>query len=136
MKVNCIFCKIIRGDIPAYTVYEDSYVIAFLDIAPVNPGHVLVAPKLHSGNLDDVDDLMLAYLLRAVKRVGRAMVSGLGVKGYNVMINNGAVAGQLIDHCHVHVIPRRPGDGLTGWPQARYKDDEARKVAAKIKAKI
>lgn len=136
MKVNCIFCKIIRGDIPAYKVYEDNNVLAFLDIAPVRPGHVLVAPKIHSGNLDDIDELMLACLMRAVKRVGRAMEKGLGVKGYNVIINNGAVAGQLIDHCHIHIIPRQSKDGLTPWPQSRYKDDEARKLAAKIKASI
>jgi len=136
MKINCIFCKIARNDIPAFKIYEDDYVMAFLDIAPVSPGHILVAPKLHSGNLDDVDDLMLAYLLRAVRRLGKAVESGLGVTGYNVIINNGVVAGQMIDHCHVHLIPRRAKDGLNPWPQGKYPDDQARKVAAKIKAKL
>lgn len=136
MKVNCIFCKIIRGDIPALKVYEDDYILAFLDIAPVSPGHVLVVPKIHSKNLDDVDDVMLAYLLRGVKRVGLAMKKALGVDGYNVVINNGPVAGQLIDHCHIHIIPRRSGDGLTAWPPAKYQGDEAKKIVAKIKAKV
>ncbi len=136
MKTNCIFCKIISGDIPAYKVYEDSYVLAFLDIAPVNPGHVLVVPKIHSSNLDDIDELMLGYLMKVVRLIGRSMKKSLGANGYNVIINNGAVAGQLIDHCHVHLIPRHPKDGLTPWPQAKYKDDEPRKLAAKIKANV
>jgi len=136
MKVNCIFCKIVRGDIPAFKVYEDDHVLAFLDIAPVNPGHVLIIPKLHSANLDDVDDLMLAYLMRAVKQIGQAMKKSLGTAGYNVIINNGTVAGQLVDHCHIHLIPRRANDGLTAWPQSKYKSDEAKKMAAKIKSGI
>jgi len=134
MKMNCIFCKIVRGDITAFKVYEDSYTLAFLDIAPVTPGHVLVVAKLHSGNLDDVDDLMLAYIMRTVQRIGAALRKSLGVKGYNVIVNNGAVAGQLIDHFHVHLIPRRAEDGLRGWPQGKYQGDAAKKLAAKIKA--
>ncbi len=136
MKINCIFCKIVRGDISAFKVYEDSYTLAFLDIAPVTPGHVLVISKLHTANLDDVDDLMLAYMMRAVKKVGQSMRSTLGVKGYNVIVNNGQVAGQLVDHTHIHVIPRYDKDGLTPWPQTKYKDDEARKILAKLKSNI
>jgi len=136
MKTNCIFCKIVAGDIPALKVYEDNYILAFLDIAPVNPGHVLVISKFHAGNLDDVDDLMLAYMMRAVQRVGASMSKGLGVKGYNVIVNNGKVAGQLIDHTHIHVIPRYEKDGLTPWPQTKYKDDEARKITTKLKSGI
>jgi histidine triad (HIT) family protein len=136
MKVNCIFCKIVRGDIPAFKVYEDGYTLAFLDIAPVNPGHVLVISKFHAANLDDVDDLMLAYMMRTVQKVGQAMRKSLGVKGYNVIVNNGKLAGQLVDHCHIHVIPRYEKDGLTPWPQAKYQDDEARKIVAKLKSGI
>lgn len=136
MKLNCIFCKIVRGDIPAIKIYEDSHALAFLDISPVTSGHVLVVPKEHSQNLDDIDDLMLAYLMRAVQKIGVAMEKGLGVKGYNVIINNGADAGQLIDHCHLHVIPRYKNDKLTQWPHTKYTDDQARKVAAKIKSKL
>jgi histidine triad (HIT) family protein len=136
MKTNCIFCKIVANTIPSFKVYEDNYTLAFLDIAPVNPGHVVIVSKFHASNLDDVDDLMLAYMMRTVKRVGQAMRSGLGIKGYNVIVNNGKVAGQLIDHTHIHVIPRHEKDGLTNWPQTKYKDDEARKIMAKLKAVV
>lgn len=136
MKVNCIFCKIVRGDIPSLKVYEDDYILAFLDISPVSFGHVLVIPKIHSRNLDDVDDLMLSYLMRGVKRIGQALKRGLGVDGYNVIINNGSVAGQLIDHCHIHVVPRRSDDGLTAWPHTEYKGDAAKKIAEKISSKV
>ena len=136
MKTNCIFCKIVAGDIPALKVYEDNYTLAFLDIAPVTPGHVLVISKFHASNLDDVDELMFAYMMRAVQRVGQSMRDSLGVKGYNVIVNNGKVAGQLVDHTHIHVIPRYEKDGLTPWPQTKYKDDEARKITAKLKSGI
>ena len=134
MKINCLFCKIVRGDIPAFKVYEDDYTLAFLDIAPVAPGHVLVISKVHTANLDDVDDLMLAYMMRAVQKIGQAMRAALGVKGYNVIVNNGQVAGQLVDHTHIHIIPRYDRDGLTPWPQTKYRDDEARKIMAKLKS--
>ena len=136
MKINCIFCKIVRGDIPCFKVYEDNYTLAFLDIAPVRPGHVLVIPKFHFTNLDDVDEVMLASMVRTAQRVGVAMKKALGTKGYNIIINNGSVAGQLIDHCHIHLIPRQEKDGLAPWPQGKYADGEASKIAAKIKDKI
>jgi len=134
--MDCIFCKIIKGEIPSFKIYEDENVLAFLDIAPVNPGHTLIVPKKHFTNLEEIPEGELARLVVAIKRVGKAIKDGLGVEGYNVTENNGSIAGQIVPHLHFHVIPRRQGDGLKLWPQGRYQEGEAEEVAKKIKDKI
>jgi histidine triad (HIT) family protein len=134
--MNCIFCNIAKREIEADIVYEDNYSMAFLDIGPANPGHILIISKEHYKNLDDVDEIMLAYVTRVVKRVGNAVKKGLGVSGYNVIINNGAVSGQVIDHFHCHLIPRYDNDGLTHWPARDYQATEAKKLAKKIIANL
>ncbi len=131
--MDCIFCQIIQGKIPAHKVYEDDDCLAFLDIAPVNKGHVLVIPKKHFLNLEEIDEVALSKLIITVKKVGQSLKIGLGVKGYNVQLNNGKVAGQVIGHIHFHVIPRFPQDGLKLWPQGKYKEGEPRKILEKIK---
>ena len=127
--MDCIFCKIVAGELPAHKIYEDDYVLAFLDIAPVNPGHVLVVTKRCFKDLEEIDQLQLCYVMQVVKKIGAAIKKSLAVQGYNVIINNGSVAGQLIEHFHCHVIPRKPADGLMNWPQKSYLDDEAAKMA-------
>ena len=131
--MDCIFCKIIAGDVPAYQVYEDENVLAFLDVAPVNYGHILVIPKGHFANLEEIPEEKLAAVAAAVKKVGQALKRGLGAAGYNVQVNNDPVAGQVVPHLHFHVIPRQAGDGLKLWPQGKYADGEADEVAEKIK---
>jgi histidine triad (HIT) family protein len=130
--MNCIFCNIAKKEHPADVVYEDNYTMAFLDIGPVTPGHILIIPKLHYKNLDDIDDIMLSYVARVVKKVGEAVKRGLGVAGYNVIINNGKVAGQVIDHFHCHLIPRYADDGLTHWPAKQYQPSEVKSISKKI----
>lgn len=130
--MDCIFCRIVKGELPAYKVYEDDYVLAILDIAPVNPGHILVMPKRCMADLEEIDEVQLCYVMRLVKKIGSVLMKELHVKGYNVIINNGSVAGQLIEHFHCHVIPRLPEDGLKPWPQKSYKDDEAKKMSARL----
>lgn len=134
--MDCIFCKIVAGEIPSYKIYENEKTLAFLDIAPVNPGHVLVIPKKHYVNFEDIPEDELCEVVRAVKKVGQALKSGLGLSGYNVIENNDPIAGQIIPHLHFHIIPRVEGDGLRLWPQSKYGEGEAEEVLGKIKNKI
>lgn len=128
----CIFCKIINGEIPCYKVYEDENVLAFLDIKPLNPGHTLVVPKKHYENLEEINEEDLTALILAIKKIGALIKEKLGVAGYNVSANNGAVAGQEVPHLHFHIIPRHENDGLSPWPRKEYKEGEAEEVIKKL----
>jgi histidine triad (HIT) family protein len=132
--MSCIFCKIIKGEIPSYKVYEDKYTFSFLDILPVNPGHVLVIPKKHFANIEEADEKTLCQIMKTIKKVGKALKDGLKIEGYNVGENNDKIAGQIIPHLHFHVMPRKKGDGLKLWSQKKYKKGEAEKIAKKIRA--
>lgn len=133
---NCLFCKIINKEIPATIVYEDADILAFLDINPVNIGHTLVIPKLHTQDMNSADDATLAKLAIATSHIARAVQKGLGVTGYNLEVNNGDVAGQIIFHSHWHIIPRFADDGLKHWPGKKYAEGEANLVAEKIKSSL
>jgi histidine triad (HIT) family protein len=129
----CIFCKIIAGDIPVHQkIYEDAKVIAFLDIKPVNPGHILVLAKTHYPTLEVAPEADYIALMLAVKKMGALLKDKLGAAGYNIEINNDPVAGQIIPHLHVHVIPRHAGDGHVNWPQSEYEPGEAEAIAKKL----
>ena len=132
--MDCLFCKIIAGEIPCTKVYEDDKVLAFLDIHPVNIGHTLVIPKAHHVNLYDTEDATLAHMMTVTKKLSIAIKSALSADGINIEMNNESGAGQLIFHTHLHIIPRFSGDGLKHWPSARgYNEGEAHEVAQKIK---
>lgn len=133
---DCLFCKIIKGDIPCLKVYEDGDVFAFLDIQPVNVGHTLVVPKAHHENCAETPDATLATLMSAAKRIGAAALKVTGAQGYNVGINCGTAAGQVIMHTHVHVMPRFDGDGLHHWPKKAVTKEEMEKAAAGIAAAL
>ena len=133
---DCLFCKIIKGEIPCQKVYEDGDVFAFLDIQPVNVGHTLVVPKAHFANCGETPDEALAAVMSVAKRVGAAALKVTGAQGYNVGINCGAVAGQVIMHTHVHVMPRFEGDGLAHWPKKTVSKEEMEKAAAGIAAAL
>lgn len=133
---NCIFCKIIRGEIPSTKIYEDEKFLAFLDINPVNPGHVLVIPKRHFEDASTTPDDILSNLTIIGNKIGKALVeSGLG-EGFILSTNNGRAAGQEVFHTHFHIIPRKSDDGLSHWPQKKYVEGEAEKVASKIKENL
>jgi histidine triad (HIT) family protein len=131
--MDCVFCKIIKGEIPAQLVYKDDTSLAFLDINPTTPGHTLVMPKAHYANFEEIDDDTLAAVMRAVKKIGQSLKDNLGVAGYNVYENNDPIAGQVIPHIHFHVIPRYPGDGLELWPQGKYEPGQAEEILNKIR---
>lgn len=130
---DCLFCKIVAGDIPAEKVYEDDAVLAFLDIHPVNPGHVLVIPKAHSEGIVDASDEALAAVMRTVKRIVPGVLKAVAAEGYNVGVNQGKVAGQVIFHLHVHLMPRFPEDGHRLWHGKDTTPDELKSVAEKIR---
>jgi histidine triad (HIT) family protein len=129
----CVFCKIINNELPAYKVYEDDNVLAFLDIKPVNPGHILVIPKKHYQNLEEITDDDLVAVSIVVKKVGKLLMDKLEVKGYNVISNNDSIAGQIVPHLHFHIIPRISSDGLPLWPGNSYQDGEAEQILDKLK---
>jgi histidine triad (HIT) family protein len=131
--MDCIFCKIVSDELPSYKVYEDEDTLSFLDIGPVNYGHVLVIPKKHFSNLEEIDEQTFCQVMKAVKKVGLAVKKGLGVEGYNIGENNDPIAGQIIPHLHFHIIPRSEGDGLKLWPQGQYGEGEAEEAANKIR---
>lgn len=133
---DCVFCKIIKGEIPCYKVYEDSEVLAFLDINPNTPGHTVVIPKKHSANLIAADNSDLAKVLVVIKKIASAIVAGVGAQGFNLGVNNGQAAGQLVEHVHFHIIPRQAGDGLVHWPGHTAKPEELAKVLSDIKHKL
>ena len=131
---DCIFCKVIAGELPSWKVYEDDHAIAFLDIRPVNKGHALVVPKAHCRDFVSADDACLLALVKTVQKVTRAVLSATNADGCNVTTNNGEAAGQSVLHFHWHIIPRCEGDGLALWPQASYADGEAEQITERIKS--
>ena len=130
----CIFCQIISGDISSYKIYEDEKVLAMLDISPVFPGHMLVLPKKHVLNIEEVSEEDLSALIIVVKKMGLLLKDKLGYGGYNVTENNDSVSGQTVPHLHFHVIPRQSGDNLNLWPSAPYNSGEAEEISARLKS--
>ena len=136
-QVDCLFCKIIQGEIPCAKVYETDRILAFLDISPVSPGHALVLPKAHYPTLLDMPGDQGAPLLEAVTAVGRAVMAATGATGFNVVANTFAPAGQVVFHAHFHVIGRTEGDGLPVWPGTPYDSNETlARLAETIRQRI
>ena len=131
---DCIFCKIINGKIPASKVYEDSKVISFLDIMPANKGHCLIVPKKHSQTLIEMSEDDLIATMKAAKKVARALSLSFGNGSFNIVMNNGKESGQLVNHAHIHLIPRFQKDRLRiKWSHLKYEDNEIKEYAEKIK---
>jgi histidine triad (HIT) family protein len=134
---DCIFSKIVAGEIPANKVYEDEAVLAFLDINPVSDGHTLVIPKKKYERLDDCPPEVLSELCSRLGKIAKAIASAMGAEGYNVLCNNGKAAGQLVEYVHFHIIPRNSGDGvLSGWPKYMYPEGRGEQIAVKIREKM
>ncbi len=130
---DCIFCKIIKGEIPSAKLFDDKKVMAFLDIGPLNKGHALVVTKEHYETLLDTPDDALSALLLGAKKVARALSSAVGADGFNLIMNNKKVAGQVVPHAHLHVIPRFNGDGISfQWKAKKYKDKEMEELRGNI----
>jgi histidine triad (HIT) family protein len=131
---DCIFCRVIAGQIPCTKVYEDQAVLAFMDIAPISPSHTLVIPRKHYETIRQMPADEAAALFRVVPALAAAVLDATGAAGLNVLQNNGRVAGQAVDHLHVHLIPRREGDGLGyRWPAQKADFEELKRQAEAIK---
>lgn len=129
---NCIFCKIIAGEIPSYKIYEDDKVYAFLDIARDCIGHTLVIPKKHCTNVLDCDKEYLDAVIEAVQKISKHYVENCGFEGVNILNASGTSAQQSVFHLHFHIVPRKSNDGLNLWPlNDKYEIDLA-EIAAKL----
>jgi len=134
---SCIFCKIIRGEIPSQKVFENDEVLAFLDINPLSTGHTVVIPKRHAERLADLDEDWNAALGRVIGRLSKLVVSVVAAEGHNVLQNDGAVAGQVVPHVHYHIVPRWASDGLGyRWNAKSANADELTQLAQRIRAAL
>jgi histidine triad (HIT) family protein len=126
----CTFCSIVAGDLPAHVVLDDDVVLAFLDVRPLFPGHVLVVPRAHVETLPDLPANAVGPYFERIQRLSRAVRDAMGAQGTFVAINN--TVSQSVPHLHTHVVPRTKGDGLKGffWPRTKYEDDDHAAVAA------
>jgi len=131
---SCIFCKIIKGDIPCFKLFESDKTLAFLDINPLSRGHALVVPKFHGEKLTDIPDDHLTELLPVAKKLAIAT----GAEQYNILQNNGRLAHQEVDHVHFHMIPKpNEAEGLgIGWPQQKTDMDKIKALFEEIKSKV
>lgn len=125
---SCIFCKIVAGTISANVVYQDKNLIAFLDIDPLFPGHVLLCPREHYPTLTDLPAALAGPMMEATQIMAGAVEAAMDAEGTFIAVNNRV--SQLVPHLHVHIVPRRRKDGLRGffWPRHQYKDEGAREA--------
>ncbi len=131
---GCVFCKMVAGEIPVAKIYEDDAVLAFLDIGPISDGHTLVIPKQHCTRIHECDPRIVAEVAARLGRIAAGLVAALDAEGYNVLSNNGAAAGQVVDHLHFHIIPRKTGDRVfTQWPSYKYKKGQMEDLAARVR---
>ncbi len=135
--MKCVFCEIVRGDVPAEIVLQDDLSIAFLDSRPLFPGHVLLIPRDHIETMPDLPDAMVGPLFITARGIARVMESALAAEGSFVAVNNRV--SQSVAHLHIHIVPRRKGDGLKGffWPRHRYRtEQEIADVAERLRAAL
>ncbi len=134
---DCIFCKILAGELPASIVYRDEICTAFMDIQPVNPGHVLVIPKAHATNLSALNPETGGHLFRVGQQIAAALyVSGVPCEGVNFFLADGEPAGQEVFHVHLHVFPRFEGDGFGLKFSAKYGRLPAREELDEVAGKL
>lgn len=134
---DCIFCKIVKGEMPSEKVYEDDNVIAFMDISPANKGHTLIIPKEHYETILELPQDLMQKVAACSKKVAQGVVESTGAEGFNLLVNNKKIAGQLVDHVHFHIIPRFENDGIDmTFPHKKYGETEIGEYAQKIKEKI
>lgn len=133
---DCIFCKIRDGQLPSAKIYEDDELLAFLDITPINPGHTLVIPKQHYVDIRDMPEALIGSLFAKSKEIAKAVIAGVGADSFNIGMNNGKGAGQVVFHAHAHIMPRFPNDGHSLWEGKPYAEGEREKTQQKIMRQI
>lgn len=130
---DCIFCKIIKGEIPSYKIYEDEHTFAFLDIAKDVDGHILVIPKKHIKNILDCDTETLSYVMTTVKKISNHLTQNCGYDGVNLINASDESAGQTVFHLHIHIIPRKNNDNVNFWPNFTGAKENLDDIYNKIK---
>ena len=134
---DCIFCKIIAGEIPSYTIYEDEEFKVILDINPASKGHALILPKVHYANLYEIDEEVAARAMKLAKKLASRMTDVLGCDGFNLLQNNHEAAGQTVFHFHMHLIPRYKWDNqLIGWKPMQATQEELEETIKKAQEQI
>lgn len=134
---DCLFCKIINGEIPSTKVYEDDYCYAFMDIMPLSKGHTLLIPKTHVANIFEMTEDIAKNLYAAAPKVANAIKAAFNPEGMNTLNNNGAAAGQTVFHYHLHFIPRYDDEGLQmTWETKQYSSEELNELANIIKEQL
>ena len=133
---NCIFCKLANGEIPTATLYEDEDFRVILDASPAAKGHALILPKEHYANLYELDDEVAAKVLVLAKKMITRLTDILGCDGYNIVQNNGEVAGQTVFHFHMHLIPRYKSDdneNVIEWKHKEFTDEQMKQICGQMK---
>jgi len=130
---DCIFCKIANAEAPCHKIYEDEDVLAFLDINPVNPGHSLVIPKSHHKDILNTPTELASKLIAITQKIAPAILRCVGCEDFNIAINCGKSAGQIVMHTHFHIIPRFEKDGRLMWKGKNPNHDELFELAEEIK---
>lgn len=130
---NCIFCKIANGEVPSQTLYEDDNFRVILDLGPATKGHALILPKDHYANLYDLPEETAGDAMKLAKKMATKMTERLGCEGFNLVQNNGDLAGQTVFHFHMHLIPRYRADGQKiGWKPQEVSQEELQEVKEQI----
>lgn len=134
---NCIFCKIAAGQIPAATLYEDDDFRVILDLGPASKGHALILPKVHAKNICELPDELAGKVFVLAKKMVLAMTDALQCDGFNVLQNNGKVAGQTVFHFHLHLIPRYKDDNVKlTWTPGQLTDEVKEEILGKVKTAL
>jgi len=136
--MNCIFCKIIDGEIPCEKVYEDDKVLAFMDINPLNDGHLLIIPKAHAATIHDISEDDFTAVMSATHKLAAAVGKSLNPDGINLLQLNGKAANQVVPHLHVHIVPRWTEDGITisQWEIVPGDMNKVKEVAEQIRGAL
>ena len=134
---NCIFCKIVRGEIPCGKVYENDETFAFVEMNPVNPGHTLIIPKRHYPSLSDIPEKELGNLMKDIKKISSGVLKAFNTSSFNLVQSNGEAAGQEVFHVHFHIIPRHEKDNKEiQWKVDNISLEERKKIADKIRQEL
>ncbi len=133
---NCIFCKIVKDEIPSEKIYENETFLAFLDISPVSKGHLLIIPKKHFENIYDIKDSYLKEIISVAKIIAESLKKSLNTSGVNILHASGIDAQQSVFHFHIHLIPRYKDDKLDIWPKSDYKELNLDEIKNKIAKEI
>jgi histidine triad (HIT) family protein len=129
----CVFCKIVKGEIPSYKIYENKNVLAFLDISQVTPGHTLVIPKKHYENIFELDEKISGELFKATNEIAKKLQKKLQINALNIINNNGPLAGQEVFHYHIHLLPRYENDNVKfNYPKHEFDKQKLEEIHKKI----